>query len=133
MSKTDEPEKQPPTVWQVVVDHIVLGQQLRKEQLFQVQHPRLLIPQTLGHLAQLTLDLDHPVEDEMRDHHEHVFLDDQSLIRETLVELVAVLVNDTAKRDSDVTECDDDVTMDAWVSGGLEDLEQEVVVMVTEL
>ena len=69
----------------------------------------------------------------MREHHERVFLDDQVLIRETLVELVAVLVNDAAKRDSDVAERDDDVATDARVSGGLEDLEQEVVVLVTEL
>lgn len=69
----------------------------------------------------------------MREHHERVFLDDKVLIRETLVELVAVLVNNAAKGDSDISECDDDVTTDAWVFGGLEDLEQKVVVVVTEL
>ena len=69
----------------------------------------------------------------MREHHERVFLDDQVLIRETLVELVAVLVNDAAKGDSDVAERDDNVATDARVSGGLEDLEQEVVVLVAEL
>lgn len=60
----------------------------------------------------------------MREHHERVFLDDHVLIRETLVELVAILVDDAAKGDSDVAERDDDVTTDARVFGGLEDLEQ---------
>lgn len=69
----------------------------------------------------------------MREHHQRVLLDDQVLVRETLVELVAVLVNDAAKRHGDVAKRDDDVTADARVSRGLEDLEQQMVVLVTEL
>lgn len=60
----------------------------------------------------------------MREHHERVFLDHQVLIRETLVELVAVLVNDVAKGDSNIAKRDDNITADARVFGGLEDLEQ---------
>ena len=69
----------------------------------------------------------------MCEYHERVFLDDQVLIRETLVEFVAVLVNDAAKGHGDVAERDDDITTDARVSRGLEDLEQQMVVLVTEL
>lgn len=69
----------------------------------------------------------------MREHHERVFLDDQVLVRETLVELVAVLVNDAAKRDSDISERNDNVTTDARVFGRLEDLEEEMVVLITKL
>lgn len=69
----------------------------------------------------------------MGEHHERVFLDNQVLIREAFVQLIAVLVDDVAKGDSDVAERDDDVTTDARVFGGLEDLEQEVMVLVAEL
>ena len=121
------------TVRQVVVDRIVFGRELRKEQLGQIRQPWLLVLETLGHLSQLALDLDHPVQDQMGEDHQRIFLDDKVLIREAFVEFVAVLVNDTAKGDSDVAERDDDVTADARVSRGLENLEQEVVVLVTEL
>lgn len=51
----------------------------------------------------------------MGEYHERVFLDHQVLVRETLVELVAVLIDNAAERDGDVSERDDNVATDAWV------------------
>ena len=69
----------------------------------------------------------------MHGHHKRVLLDDQVVIREALVELVAVLIDDTAKRDGNVPERDDDVAPDTRVTRRFEDFEQQVVVLVAEL
>lgn len=69
----------------------------------------------------------------MREYHERVLLDDQVCIRKTLVELVAVLIDDATKGDGNVAQRDDDIATDTRVSRGLEDLEQEAMVLVTEL
>ena len=121
------------TVRQVVVYRVVLGRQVREEQLCEVRDARLLVFEALGHLAELSLDLDHAIEDEMREHHQRVLLHHQVAVRQALVQLVAVLVDDRAERDSDVAERDRDVAPDVRVSRRLEDPEEQVVVRVAEL
>jgi len=121
------------TVRQVVVYRVVLGGQVREEQLCEVRDARLLVLEALGHLAELSLDLDHAIEDEMREHHQRVLLHHQVAVRQALVQLVAVLVDDRAERDSDVAERDRNVAPDVRVSRCLEDPEEQVVVRVAEL
>ena len=49
------------TVRQVVIDGVFLGGQLREEQLGEVLDPDVLVLDTLRHLTELALDLDHSI------------------------------------------------------------------------
>ena len=69
----------------------------------------------------------------MGQHHEGVLLDDEIRVGETLVQLVAVLVNDVVKRNSDVSQRDDNVAPDVRILRRLENLEQKMMVCVAEL
>ena len=69
----------------------------------------------------------------MGEDHQRVFLHDDVLVRKTLVQLIAVLVDDIAETDSHITKSDDDVRADVWVLGCFEDFEEETVVLVAEL
>lgn len=69
----------------------------------------------------------------MGQHHESVLLDDEICVGETLVQLVAVLVNDVVKRNSDVSERDNNVAPDVRILRRLENLEQKMMVCVAEL
>ena len=112
------------TIWQVVVDSIIFGRQFIEKQFRKIGYPRVLILKTLGHLSQLVLHLDHSVQDKVRQHHQGVLLHDQVLIRQALVQLIAVFINDTAERNRNISEGDDGVTSDTGISGCLEDLEE---------
>lgn len=109
------PKNHSPTVRKVVVDRVVFGRKLGKEQLGEIRNPRIRILQTLRHLAQLSLDLNHPVEDQMRQNHERVFLDDETGIGKTLIQLVTVVVENAAKANCYISERDDDVAADIGV------------------
>jgi len=52
----------------------------------------------------------------MREHHQSVLLHHQFAIRQTPVQLIAVLIDDRAERDSDVAERDSDVAPDVRIS-----------------
>ena len=68
----------------------------------------------------------------MREHHERVLLDDEILIRKTLVQLVTVFIKYSAERDGDISKGDDNIASDVGIFRGLEDLEEESVVLVAE-
>jgi hypothetical protein len=53
--------------------------------------------------------------------------------RTTPVQLIAVLIDDRAERDRDVTERDRDITPDVRVPRRLQDAEEQVMVCVAEL
>lgn len=118
------PKQDQHTIRQIVINGVVLRRQLGEEQLGQVRDPNIWVFQALRHLTQLALDLDHPVQNQMGQHHERVLLDHQIIVGQPLVQLVAVLVDDIAEGHRDVTQCDDGVTTDARVLGGFQDLEQ---------
>ena len=69
----------------------------------------------------------------MSKHHERVLLHDEVVVHQTRVQLIAVLVNDVAEADRDIAECDDYVAANVRILRCLEDLEEEPVVLVTEL
>jgi hypothetical protein len=69
----------------------------------------------------------------MGEHHERVLLDDEIVIREALVQLVAVFVNDIAERHCDVAKSDRDVASDVGIFGSLQNLKEQPMVLVTEL
>ena len=69
----------------------------------------------------------------MREHHQGVLFHHQIPIRQTPVQLIAVLVNDRAEGDRDVAERDSDVAPDVRVSRCLQDAEQQSVVRIAEL
>lgn len=50
------------TIGEIVVDSIILRRQLREEQPRQIRDPLIRVLNALRHLAQLTLDLDHPIQ-----------------------------------------------------------------------
>lgn len=121
------------TIRKVIVDCILLRRQLAKEQLGQIRDTCIFIFNALGHFAKLAFHLDHPVQDQMSQDHERILLDDNVAVREALVQLVAVLVDDVTEGHSDVSQRDDNVTADIGIPGGFEDFEQQPVVLVAEL
>ena len=83
--------------------------------LRQVRNPRLRIADELRNLADLALDLDHAIVDEMREDHERVLLHDDVVVAQPAVQVVVVLVDEVAEGDGDITEGDDDVAADVGV------------------
>lgn len=120
-------------VGKVVVDRLVLGRELGEEEVSEVADPLVVVLETLGHLAELSLDLDHAVEDEVGEDHERVLLDGEVLVVKAGVEAVAVLVHDGRKADGNVSESDDDVAPHGGFARRLEDLEEEEKVLLAEL
>ena len=100
---------------QVVVDGLILRRDLKEEVLRQVRNPRLRIADELRNLADLALDLDHAIVDEMREDHERVLLHDDVVVAQPAVQVVVVLVDEVAEGDGDITEGDDDVAADVGV------------------
>ncbi len=69
------------SLWQQIVNNIrVLLMQLEQEQLNQIPNPQLLILQQQSNIAYLTLQLQHPIQNQVSDHHErclphiHIFI-----------------------------------------------------------
>ena len=73
------------TAGQVIVYRVVLHRQIHEEEFSEVRNAELLILEALGHLAELALDLDHAVQDEVREHRQHVLLHDEVHVREAPV------------------------------------------------
>ena len=121
------------TVGQIVVYRVVFRRQIGEEEHGEVLDALFLVLKTLGHLPKLSLDLDHAVQDKMREHHQRVLLHHQVRVRQPAVQLVAVLVDDRAERHRDVAERDRDVAPDVRIPRRLEDAEEQVVVCVAEL
>lgn len=134
-------------VLQVVVEGILLGRELLEEEPSEIPNALGLVLDALGHLSELALNLDHPVEDEMSKDHESVLLDSNVLVGESLVKAVAaraeeeevskgsrveagerrdepVLVDHVAEADGHVSEGDDDVASDDGLLGVVEDAEE---------
>src|SRR6266403_5111994 len=125
----------PRTVVQIVVYRVILRRQFGEEQLGEVCNTwfSVLEIETLGHLPKLSLDLDHTIKDKMREHHQRILLHHHIAVRQTLVQLIAILVDDRAERDGDVAQRDRDVAPDVRVSRCLQDAEEQVVVRIAEL
>lgn len=121
------------TVGQVVIYRVILRREIGEEQLSKVRNTWFFVLEALGHLPKLSLDLDHTIEDKMREHHQSVLLHHQIAIRQTPVQLIAVLVHDRAERDRDVAERDSDVAPDVRVSRCHQDAEKQLVVRIAEL
>ena len=121
------------TVGQVVIYRVILRRQISEEQLGEVRNTWFFVLEALGHLPKLSLDLDHTIKDKVGEHHQSVLLHHQFAIRQSPVQLIAVLVDDRAERDRDVTERDSDVAPDVRVSRCLQDAEEQVVVRIAEL
>lgn len=69
----------------------------------------------------------------MREYHQRVLLHDKVAVRETLVQLIAILVDDIAEADCYVTQRDDNVGADIDVLGRLKNFKQKSVMLVAEL
>jgi hypothetical protein len=121
------------TVGQVVIYRVILRRQISEKQLGKVHNTWFFVLEAHGHLPKLSLDLDHTIEDKMREHHQSVLLHHQIAIRQTPVQLIAVLVHNRAERDRDVAKRDSDVAPDVRVSRRLQDAEEQVVVRIAEL
>ena len=103
------------TIRKVIVDGIILRRELREEQLRKIGDPDIWVFKTLGHFAQLTLNFDHAVENQVGQHHERVFLHDHAGVREPFVENKAVLVNDVVEGDGDIAQGNHDVAANDMV------------------
>lgn len=111
------------TIRKVVVDGVVFRREFGKEQFSEVRNPRIRILQTLRHLTQLPLDLDHPVQNQMGQNHECVLLDDEARVGKALVQFAAVVVENAAEANSNISERDDDITAGVGVLGRLQKIE----------
>lgn len=69
----------------------------------------------------------------MRQDHQRVLLDDETLVGKTSVQFIAVLIDDGAERDRYITEGDNDVAANGGVFGGFQDFEKQAVVLIAEL
>jgi hypothetical protein len=76
-------------VLEIVVEGVLLGAELLEEEPREVADPRGGVFDALGHLAELTFNFDHAVEDEMGEDHERVLLDVRVRIGQALVETIA--------------------------------------------
>jgi hypothetical protein len=121
------------TVGQIVVNGILFAGKLLEEELCEIRDPRFRIFDTLGHFTELTFHLDHPVEDQVSEYHERILFNPEVCIREALVQLTAILINDIAERNSDISESNNDVTFDICIFGSLQDLEEQTMVLIAEL
>jgi hypothetical protein len=69
----------------------------------------------------------------MREHHQCVLLHDKVSVRQAFIKLIAVLVDDIAKRNRHVAKRNNDVAADIGVLRCLKDLKEKVVVLVAKL
>ena len=121
------------TIRQVVVDRIVLRRQLREEQLREIGNPLVTVFKALRHLAKLTFDLDHAIQDQVSEHHECVLLDDEVVGAQAHIQVVEAFVNDGGERYCQIANTNDDVRADVGIPRRFEDLEEEHVVLFAEL
>lgn len=77
--------KKGPTIREVIVDRVLFRGQLAKEQLGQIRNTCIFIFNTLGHFTKLTFHLDHPIQNQMRQNHKRILLDDDAAVRKALV------------------------------------------------
>ena len=108
------------TIREIVVNCVVLRREFSKEQFGEIRNPWVWILQTLRHLAQLTLDLDHPIQDQMGQNHKCVLLDDHASVGKALVQFATVVVEDAAETNCDISEGDNDVAAGVRVLGCLQ-------------
>jgi len=133
-------------ILQVVVQRVVLGRQLGEEQLGEVRDSFVGVFETLGHLAQLPFDLDHPVENQMREDHQRVLLDRRVGVGQALVQAVRVLpsaqarprlstdiIDERSPRDGDVAQTNHDIAPDNRILAPLQDVEQQRQVFLAKL
>jgi hypothetical protein len=121
------------TVWKVVINRVVLCGKLLEEQLGQIRNALVFVLQTLGHLSELALHFDHPVENKMRQNHEGVFLDRKVVVGQPVVQAIAVFVDHVVETNGHVSEGDYDVALDDWVSRSFHNLEEQHEVRLAEL
>lgn len=120
-------------VGQVVVDGLLLRRQLGEEEMREIADPLVLVLKALCHLAELTLDLNHPVENQVGEDHEGVLLDRKVFVVQSGVETIAVLVHDRREAHGDVAESDNDVASHGGFSRRLKDFEEHHEMLLAEL
>jgi cobyric acid synthase len=120
------------TIRQVVVDGILLRRQLGEEQLREILDSNVLILDALRHLTELTLDLDHSIQNQVSQDHERRLLHPGVGIEQALVQVTAIFVDDGVERYRDVTQSDDAIRPDVRIFRSLEDLEEQAMVLIRE-
>ncbi|GKT50464.1 uncharacterized protein ColSpa_10645 [Colletotrichum spaethianum] len=109
----------------VVVDGIVLGAELGEEHPCQVGDAAVLILEALGHLTQLTLNLDLTGENEEGQRHQASTLDRLVLVSQTAVQEVRVFVDEVVEAHGHVTKSDDGVRADGGIGRALHDGDEQ--------
>ncbi len=112
-------------IHKVIIHGIILGRQLGKEHARQIRNLLVVVLQTLGHLAQLALDLDLAGEDQEGQRHQAGPLDGAVAVVEPAVQEIGVFVDQMVEADGHVSEGDDGVGAHDGVGGAFEDGDQE--------
>eukprot|EP00047_Mylnosiga_fluctuans_P014238 m.36647 g.36647 ORF g.36647 m.36647 type:complete len:388 (+) comp5401_c0_seq4:1504-2667(+) len=100
-------------VGQHVVDCVRLAGQLVEEQACEVRDAVVAVLKANGHLADLALDLDHVVEDQMRQHHQRVLAHARVLVAQHCIELRRPRLDDIREAKGKITHADDGVRPDS--------------------
>lgn len=69
----------------------------------------------------------------MGQNHERILLDRKICIRQAFVQLVTVLVDDTAEGDCNVSESNDSIASDTCVLRRFKNLEKQTMMLIAEL
>jgi len=69
----------------------------------------------------------------MREDHQRVFLDNQFVVFQALVQFVGVFIDDSAERHCDVSKGNDDVALDVGIFRRLEEGKEEAMILFAEL
>jgi hypothetical protein len=105
----------------VIVNGVILGAELSEEHSRKIRDSAILILKTLGHLTQLTLNLDLSGKNQESQGHETCSLDGRVVIRQSTVQEVGVLVNEVIKANSHISKGNDSVASDRRVGRSLHD------------
>jgi len=129
-------------VLQVIVQRIILRRELGEEEFGEIRDALIGIFETFRHLPELAFDFDHPVQDEVGEHHQGVLLDHEIGVGEALVQSLRILIcrasawetvwkradatyiiDHAAETHSNIPKRDDDVAPYHWILARLQDLE----------
>ena len=118
---------------ELVVYSIVLGGKLTKEHARHVRNLLVTVLKTLGHLTQLTLNLDLSSKNQESQGHQARTLDAWVTVIETAVQEVGVLVDEVVEANSHVTQRDDEIASHNGVLTPLENGEKKAKVVLAVL
>jgi hypothetical protein len=97
-----------------------------EEELGKVGNARLRVLQAEGHVADVTLGLDHVVKNQVRENHQRVLSHCDILVMKAVVDKLGVRLNQVREAEGNVTKCDNDVGSECRRIFALKNAEEEL-------